>query len=107
MEKTTFLQEGKSCFHSKDLSGELFYIQEGKMPCLQKLEKVVNLVVQWFPSPTLSSVQFKAVFANNITQKIGGLLSAAFRSAPHHPNLYLLEGELFRKTSRNREENFS
>ena len=98
-----FLQQGKSCFHSKDLSRELFYIQEANalFSKARKGRESGRTMVP-FSDPFVGSIQ-SSIRKQNYT-KIGGLLSAAFRAAPHHPNLYLLEIELIRKTSKNREE---
>ena len=98
-----FLREGKSCFHSKDLSGELFYIQEANaLFAKARKGRDSGRTMVPFSDPFVGSIQ-SSIRKQNYT-KIGGLLSAAFRAAPHHPNLYLLEIELFRKTSKTRDE---
>ena len=98
-----FLAEGKNCFHAKNFSRELFYIQEANaLFSKAKRGKSSGKTLIPFTDPFVASIQ--ALIRKEKYTQAQAQLSVAFRMSPQHPNLYLLEIELLRKAGKTRDE---
>ena len=98
-----FLDEGKNCFHAKNFSRELFYIQEANaLFSKAKRGKSSGKTLIPFTDPFVASIQ--GLIRKEKYAQAQAQLSVAFRMSPHHPNLYLLEIELLRKAGKTRDE---